>query len=259
MAFTEIEARLEALLRDHGPPRKTHHPEFPFWHLQTDGYWVVRDADRLPLKTGGKSPSRATLRAADARAVVPADLWRAITGDSTLRDELASTILESYWPESVQADVRKAVGLADSDAERSTSSRRKRDRTFREEVLRAYEGRCAVCGYDGRLGHVEFALEAAHVRWHCYEGPDLVENGLALCSLHHKALDCGAMGLTEDHHVLISADLRGGEAVTDLLRKFSGSPLLGPQAAYPAPARSHVRWHTWQVFHRPARPARSVA
>ena len=39
---------------------------------------------------------------------------------------------------------------------------------------------------------VVFGLEAAHITWHAGDGPDLVPNGLVLCTLHHKALDRGA-------------------------------------------------------------------
>lgn len=34
--FTETRAELTSLLRDFGPPRKSYHPEYPFWHLQSD-------------------------------------------------------------------------------------------------------------------------------------------------------------------------------------------------------------------------------
>jgi uncharacterized protein len=69
--------------------------------------------------------------------------------------------------------------------------RRRRDPRFREEILRIYERRCAVCGYDGRLGTTDLAIEAAHIKWHAAGGPDAAENGLALCSFHHVALEPG--------------------------------------------------------------------
>jgi HNH endonuclease len=59
------------------------------------------------------------------------------------------------------------------------------------DVLTAYEYRCAVCGFDVRLGSVSIALDAAHIRWHQAGGADLEKNGLALCVLHHKTFDLG--------------------------------------------------------------------
>lgn len=75
---------------------------------------------------------------------------------------------------------------------------------MRELVLTAYEYRCAFCGYDGRIGTVPVGLEAAHVRWWAFGGPDDVENGLCLCSLHHKLFDKGVLGVGNGHRVLVS-------------------------------------------------------
>ncbi|MHB1445630.1 MAG: HNH endonuclease [Acidimicrobiales bacterium] len=69
------------------------------------------------------------------------------------------------------------------------SKPRRRDPAFREQVLLAYEYRCAFCGFDGQLGREAVAIDAAHVRWWAAAGPDDVANGLALCSLHHKLFD----------------------------------------------------------------------
>ncbi|MBK7048066.1 MAG: hypothetical protein IPH48_16490 [bacterium] len=47
VAYREIDQPLFDLLREFGPSRKSTHPEYPFWHLQSDGIWVVRDAELL--------------------------------------------------------------------------------------------------------------------------------------------------------------------------------------------------------------------
>lgn len=38
--YAEIDPALERLLFEFGPPRKAHHPEYRFWHLQNDGGWA---------------------------------------------------------------------------------------------------------------------------------------------------------------------------------------------------------------------------
>ena len=82
-------------------------------------------------------------------------------------------------------EVAAAVGrLAEVEAQR-----RRRSTTFRVDVLAAYEYRCAVCGYDGRLGTDSVGLDAAHIRWWAFEGPDELDNALCLCVLHHKLFD----------------------------------------------------------------------
>src|SRR3989454_12857750 len=56
---------------------------------------------------------------------------------------------------------------------------------FRQRVLRAYREQCAIC----RLRHEEL-LDAAHILPDGHpRGEPVVPNGLALCKLHHAALD----------------------------------------------------------------------
>ncbi len=41
VTFRQVEPDLTLLLREFGPPRKSDHPEQPFWRLQRDGVWVI--------------------------------------------------------------------------------------------------------------------------------------------------------------------------------------------------------------------------
>jgi putative restriction endonuclease len=52
VTFREAGPELTDLLRRFGPPRKSDHPDQPFWRLQNDGVWVVQTPAPLPLKTG---------------------------------------------------------------------------------------------------------------------------------------------------------------------------------------------------------------
>src|SRR6266568_2383961 len=52
-------------------------------------------------------------------------------------------------------------------------------------LQRAYAYRCAMCGFDGRLGRNPVAIEGAHVRWHSQDGPDDLANAIALRQLAH--------------------------------------------------------------------------
>ncbi len=136
------------------------------------------------------------------------------------------------------------------------AGRRQRDRRMRESVLTAYEYRCAFCGYDGRIGAVPVGLEAAHVRWWAFGGPDDVDNGLCLCSLHHKLFDKGVLGIGDGHRVLVSQSFIGrSPAAREHVIALSGQPLIGPQRGARPVAAAHRSWHTSQVFHGAPRPA----
>ena len=114
-------------------------------------------------------------------------------------------------------------------------------------MLEAWDRQCAFCGYDGQVTGASVAIEAAHVRWFAFDGPDALDNGLALCALHHKLFDLGALGLDPGRQVMVSAKFSArtpaGRAVYDL-HGYQLAPR--PGTALPAPA--HVAWHTQQVF-----------
>ena len=123
-------------------------------------------------------------------------------------------------------------------------------------MLVAYERRCAFCGFDGQVGTATIGLDAAHVRWHAFDGPDEVANGMALCTLHHKLFDRGAMGLNTDGTISVSQEFVGrGETAERLVLALVGDELRGPQAGHHSPANGHVAWHTSQVFRGPSRVA----
>ena len=139
----------------------------------------------------------------------------------------ARLLVESEFPPTLAPDVLTAVGL-DPDvvlgsafaAAAATPEERTRSRAWALDVLAAWDRQCAFCGYDGQLGAAPVGLEAAHVRWFTHDGPDDLDNGLALCSLHHKLLDRGALGLTAAGRVLVSeaytARTEAGRRVYDL-------------------------------------------
>jgi putative restriction endonuclease len=51
VTYAEAEPDVTTLLREFGPPRKSDHPEQPFWRLQRDGVWT---GGRLDGRAGGR-------------------------------------------------------------------------------------------------------------------------------------------------------------------------------------------------------------
>ncbi len=169
------------------------------------------------------------------------------TEESSLVRRLAHILLDAHFPESVHEDILDATGLGDLPPESG-----RRDPAFRERVLVAYEWRCAICSFDVRLRNTSLGLDAAHIMWHQAGGPDRVENGLALCALHHKLFDRGAFTLTTQRRVLLSEALHGSDGFPELLR-WHGSALRPPQNLEWVPRPEFIEWHRAQVFHGPER------
>src|SRR5262245_6899680 len=165
--FRQAEPDLTALLREFGPPRKSDHPEQPFWRLQRDGVWVVDAPSSLPRKTGDTIPRVGSLRAPGVCGAFSPEVQAALREEPALAGQIAVRILDEHFPESLHQDILNAVGLALV----MDRTYRKRDARFRQRILTAYEYRCAVCGFDVRLGTVSIAIDAAHIRWHQAGGP----------------------------------------------------------------------------------------
>jgi putative restriction endonuclease len=91
-------------------------------------------------------------------------------------------------------------------------------RSFREKVLKAYRTQCALC----RLRHVEL-LDAAYIIPD--NEPDctsMVDNGIALCKLHHAAFDSFFIGISPDYIVEIRPDILDEDDGPMLLHGFKG-------------------------------------
>ncbi|GAA1083010.1 hypothetical protein GCM10009663_27500 [Kitasatospora arboriphila] len=169
--------------------------------------------------------------------------------------------MTGWWAVGLDLDLAETEGVTGGvPGGRERAARRQRDQRMRELVLTAYEFQCAFCGYDGMLGASTVGLEAAHVRWWSYDGPDEVDNGLCLCSLHHKLFGKGVLGLGDGHRVLVSRRFVGrSEASRQHVLALAGRPVIGPQAGIPPVAGRHRKWHADQVFRGEPREAPTPA
>jgi putative restriction endonuclease len=247
--FAEIEGLLTELLDRYGPKRKSQHPEQPFWRLQNDGIWEVAHEGDIDFRKGSNNPVRSELLEKKATGGFTSEIYDFLKENKDFRAEIALSLLNAHFPSSLHEDIINDIGLSLE----KTGFISTRDPRFRDEVIRAYEHRCAVCGCDLRLGNIDLGLEAAHIKWHQAGGPDIVQNGLALCTLHHKALDRGAIGLDDDLRLLVSAELYGYHHFREWFLEFKDKPIREPYSKELSPDIFYIRWHREQVFIPPVR------
>lgn len=72
---------------------------------------------------------------------------------------------------------------------------------FSNRVLKAYEHRCAFCGMQLRLLDAAHILPVAHPK-----GVDGTANGVAVCTLHHRAYDNALITFDEGYQVRLDED-----------------------------------------------------
>ncbi len=118
--------------------------------------------------------------------------------------------------------------------------RRRGQPAFRDTLLEAYGGRCAVTGCT-----VADVLEAAHIHPYRGEQTNVVANGLLLRSDVHALFDLGLLRFDPALKVVLSARLSDSE-----YEHFRGSPLRLPSRASDHPSREALAWHADQFRNR---------
>ena len=251
VAYSEVEADLQRLLLKHPVGKSKPKVENPFVYLASDPHlWRVEDS------TGGdvarmdqrKKLSPPFLRA-EATGVLAPEFELALH-DRGVRSAVVNALLQMEFPETLHEEILRDVNLGHVVALEQAA----RDPRFKSTVLRAYEDRCSFCGYDLRLDGSPVGIDAAHVQMRTRGGPDLIENGLALCVQHHRLFDGGALGLDQDHRILVSERLNlSDQEAAARIKDLVGIRIRRPLRRYRLPAAEHIDWHAKNLFKHPAR------
>ena len=162
---------------------------------------------------------------------------------------MVPTFISGWNPTALKASI--SFGLPDRDdlssppqaAERRYALRIVKQRLhqdlFREAVITAYSGRCALSGLrEHRL------LDAAHIVSDRDEllGQPVVPNGLPLSKIHHAAFDADLIGIDPDYRVHVSGHLleqRDGPML-EALKQLQGSVLHLPKRVGDRPDRDRL-------------------
>lgn len=246
LEWSEVESRLSDLLEEFGPPRKGGpKPEYPFTRLRSDLVWELsRD---VPMDTA------APLRGAPISGQFVEPLENYLTKNVNEMYATARILVEQQFPTSIASDVLTTVGLDPGLIFSSGAPpvpdevQRRRSSTWRHEILQAWDRACAFCGFDGQAGGAPVGIEAAHVRWFNFGGPDDVDNGLALCSLHHKLLDRGVLGFRDSQTIVVSQTFSASSEEGRRLYELHLTS-INPRPGTALPASEHVEWHKREVF-----------
>ncbi len=127
------------------------------------------------------------------------------------------------------------------DRKSFTVSRIVRDRLFRQNVLRAYSNRCAISGLKLINGGGRAEVAAAHIRPVEENGPDIINNGIALSGTVHWMFDRGLLSLSDDLQVLISRKVNDTDGIRALINKNGCA--FPPLRALDRPHPSFLQWH----------------
>lgn len=111
--------------------------------------------------------------------------------------------------------------------------------TFRQAVMTAYGGRCALSGLPEAL-----LLDAAHIVSDQHEtlGQPIVPNGIPLSKLHHAAFDAHLIGIDPDFRMHVSVRLleQHDGPMLDAMKSLHGRPIRLPTRDKDRPDRDRL-------------------
>ncbi|SFG68732.1 phosphorothioated DNA-binding restriction endonuclease [Neptunomonas qingdaonensis] len=241
---TEIDESLTKLLKRYGPCRSNYHSTYPFWRLINDGFWELTNTDNCMPRKSNTDPPKSELINQNVTGGFSKPAHKLLMVNPSLARELVSLILKDNFPESIQEDI---IETLDFDLYEII---KKRDPAFRKNILRAYGYKCAICELDLRLDSVTACLDAAHIKWKQYGGPCDTNNGICLCTLHHRAFDKGAIGFDKDMKIIVSKSVNGNKRVKELFFDFEGVDCYLPRLKNDHPSEKYIEWHFKEVFHK---------
>lgn len=128
-------------------------------------------------------------------------------------------------------------------AERRYALRQVRQRlhqaSFREAVINAYRGRCALSGLPEPL-----LLDAAHIIEDKHEqlGQPVVQNGIPLAKTHHAAFDAHLLGIDPDFRIHVSKQLldQNDGPTLEALKRLNANRIYLPASRRHMPDRDRL-------------------
>lgn len=239
-------ARLQAIIEDPKAPGMYLAVIEPGSYLEFANPVPFKRADtyheRGLLNETGKLTGRTQ---AAVRPISPQDFQRIVdlglaeVADTLPREDATTTLHGFEEPQS--------AFVFDYD-ERPTQlvSRRARDQAFRRLVIRAYDERCAVTGLKFINGGGRAEVNAAHIQPVEHNGPDSINNGIALSGTAHWMFDRGLISLSDEMEILISRHVNDRDSIAAFIHE-SGRATL-PLRAQDRPHARFLQWHRDNCF-----------
>ena len=244
--YTEMEKKLAELLIKFGTSKSKPRPHYPFWRLREDSVWRVTDAHLIRETKSGDAYIK-DLKRYCVSGGFQEEIAHHLQNDFSLALEISDSMLD-HFRSSKHENISQSVEIEHLS---HAPKRQRRDYNFPKSVLKAYDSKCAVCGLDIKFDDKPVVVEAAHIQPLGRDGPDIPENGLALCLLHHELFDRGAFTLSERLEVLVSNYVDRSKDSSKWLRRYHKKKINYPQSQMYYPRINFIDWHSRKVFKGP--------
>lgn len=153
---------------------------------------------------------------------------------------------EEVQPYEVAEGQSEFAHIADRKRQAFSGERIVRSPIFRRLILNAYDERCAFTGLKIINGGGRAEVEAAHIRPVEHNGPDSVQNGIALSGTVHWMFDRGLLGLADNMEIMISRHINDHDSIDKLIQKTFIATV--PDDARKVPHPAFLKWHRENCF-----------
>lgn len=234
--FNDLEKELVDLLRLYGwKDTKTYKPQYPFVFLSSSKIWNC-SVKREDLKYKD-APSKNEIHGAYGE--IRPSFFSILIEKEGFIQECISTLLNRYWARTLHAEILQLLKL---DFELNEVN------TFPDEVLEAYQYKCAICGQSFRFRNkIPLGIDICQIRPLNAGGKKHMSNSIALCKQHNWAIERGIMTINSDYTIEVSSDV-SGEMAEDLLFRYNGQKAFVPKNENLQLCKDNVFWHRKYIF-----------
>lgn len=255
--FSTIDEELGWLLHEFSASGKAH-AYLPYWHLSRGAggkFWEVEIPESVRMHKSVYRPFESDLREHGGTGRLRREVIELLRANDLLCDRLVGEVLDKHFPEPLHARILEALGMGLDGAGEIPPENQKIElpANFRREVLLAYNSRCAICDFNVSMENLVIGLEAAHIKWKSWEGPNVVQNGISMCATHHRLFDRGVFTLAgpdAGYEVLISRKAQFSGGLDEARKAVREMRYSLPLREEDHPKAEYLEWHRSNVFEK---------
>ncbi|MFH7244085.1 MAG: HNH endonuclease [Spirulina sp.] len=126
-----------------------------------------------------------------------------------------------------------------------------RDATFRKNIVKLYDNRCAFCQLRIIAGDETNIVDGAHIKPFSKFKDDSYTNGISLCKNHHWAFDHGWFSLDQEYRILIRENWISENAPSNIkaMSEYHLESIFLPHDEEFLPDQNALAWHreNWHI------------
>lgn len=236
----------------------------PFWHLKP------KSGQEAVLNSGTRLNTIPLLRRNIEYAYLDVELFNYLQSPIS-RNSLISVLVEKWFSDQPrrieklmgvnpfqkfsysQAEEHRQLPLASElDAVKSYEViETVRDATFRRNIVKLYDNRCAFCQLRIIAGDETNIVDGAHIKPFSKFKDDSYTNGISLCKNHHWSFDHGWFSLDQEYRILIRENWISENAPSHIksMSEYHLESIFLPHDEEFLPDQNALAWHreNWHI------------